>query len=137
MADATDGATFLDEAWRALTSGDADQIARYWSLDLTWYGLHRSGEQREYQGVAGLLQAMAEPPQVAVSLGEEPLETWSIGNGVIAARILGRRRATRTGEEITSEFLFAVRVEQGVITRVVDLVDAELASFWRRATDAW
>jgi ketosteroid isomerase-like protein len=65
--------------------------------------------------------------------GEELLECVPFGNELVAVYARCHRRIKRTGESVSYEYVMVVRVENGQITRGVDVGERKIDDIYRRA----
>ncbi|WP_322750311.1 MULTISPECIES: nuclear transport factor 2 family protein [unclassified Frankia] len=67
---------------------------------------------------------------------DELVGCWPAGEEMVVTHIRLRRRATVTGEVASYDCVVLYRVEDGMITKGVDLVDKKCEEFWARTISA-
>ena len=65
--------------------------------------------------------------------GEELLDCVSFGDELVAVYARCHRRIRSTGERVSYEYVMVVRVEDGQITRGVDVGERKIDDIYRRA----
>jgi ketosteroid isomerase-like protein len=107
----------------------------HFSPDITYCGTSvRGGQLQMALGKAAVFHMAREAQQYMEpdERGEELLECVAFGDEMVAAYVRCHRRLRTSGESISYEFVMLVRVEDGIITRGVDIGERKIDEVFRR-----
>ena len=96
--------------------------------DLTYVGTSARGGLQVALGKQALLEMSREPGADMESFGpgEELLSCIAFGDELVSVHARSHRRIKKTGEEKSYEWVMTVRIENGVITRGVDVGERKI-----------
>ena len=96
--------------------------------DITYCGTSVRGQLQLALGKEALFEMSREPHQYMEpdEQGEELLDCVSFGDEMVAAYVRCHRRLRGTGESVSYEYVMLVRIENGMITRGVDVGERKI-----------
>ena len=126
---------FIRRGFEALAAGDLDTVTSQFSPDLRYYGADQFGrpmamESRdELFGV--LLAAMARFDEY----DSELVDAYAVGDELVMTQVRLHRRRRAAGDVFDTDIVMVFRIEDGAITRGVDLFDSEAERWFDQADD--
>jgi ketosteroid isomerase-like protein len=102
---------------------------------VTYCGTSSHGNLQMALGKEALFEISREAAQLMEpdERGEELLDCLPFGDELVAVHARCHRRIKRTGERVSYEYVMVVRVENGQITRGVDVGESRIDDIFRRA----
>ncbi len=103
--------------------------------DVTYCGTSSHGDLRMALGKEAVFELSREAAQLmeADEPGEELLDCVLFGDELVAVYARCHRRIKSTGERVSYEYVMVVRIEDGQITRGVDVGERKIDDIYRRA----
>jgi ketosteroid isomerase-like protein len=101
--------------------------------DITYCGTSAHGNLQMALGKEALFEMSREPAQFMEpdELGEELLDCVAFGDELVAVHARCHRRIRNTGERVSYEYVMVVRIEDGLITRGVDVGERKIDDIYR------
>jgi len=98
------------------------------AADVTYCGTSAHGNLQMALGKEALFEMSREPAQFMEpdALGEELLDCVAFGDELVAVHARCHRRIRATGERVSYEYVMVVRIEDGLITRGVDVGERKI-----------
>jgi ketosteroid isomerase-like protein len=123
---------FIRRGFAALGTGDIDTATNQFSPSLEYYGADELGRPREMHSrdelFGVLLAAMARFDQY----DNELVDAFAVGEELVMTHVRLHRRRRTTGEVFDTDIVMAFRVEDGVISRGVDILDSAAEAWFGR-----
>ncbi|HSH94383.1 MAG TPA: nuclear transport factor 2 family protein [Roseimicrobium sp.] len=117
----------------SLADYDKGGFASNYHPNLTYVGTSARGELQVCLGNNALL-AMAQEPAALMDSdgpGEELLACIAFGDELVSVHARSHRKIKKTGERVSYEWVMTVRVENGIVTRGVDVGEAKIDKMYK------
>jgi ketosteroid isomerase-like protein len=125
---------FIRRGFDALAAGDLDTVTNQFSPDLRYYGADQFGRPREMQSRDELFGVLLAAMERFDEYDSELVDAYAVGDEIVMAQVRLHRRRRDTGASFDTDIVMVFRVEEGAITRGVDLLDSA-AETWFGQTD--
>ena len=119
----------------ALAAGDVEIGASLFAPDVTYFGGDQFGRFREFgsrdEFFAMVMEAMALNDEYSNDL----VDAYAVGDSLVMTHFRAHRRSRATGEVLDTAYVMVLRIEDGVVTHGVDLIDGDAAAYFGRLAD--
>ena len=137
MADANHpNVDFVRRGFEALAAGDFDTAINQFSPELKYYGGDQYGRSREFGSRDEFFGMALEAMSLNDEFTNEVLDAFAVGESLVMVHVNGHRRSRATQEVLDIDYVMVLRIEDGVITHGVDLIDARAQSYLARLARA-
>jgi ketosteroid isomerase-like protein len=137
MADANHlNADFVRRGFEALAAGDVNGAINQFSPDLKYYGGDQYGRSREFGSRDEFFGMALEGMALNDEYTNEVVDTFAVGESLVMVHVHGHRRSRATQEVLDTDYVMVLRIEDGVITHGVDLIDESAQSYFARLAPA-
>ena len=106
--------------------------------DIVFNGCEIAGRDRTGKGRDRFMDMIEQDAKVvAEGSRDEVLAIHALGESLAVIHGRAHRRFRRTGEAVSYNYATLVRIDDGLITRMDDMIDAIAEPYWQRAWDAF
>lgn len=110
--------------FEALGAGDLDTVVNQYAPDLKYYGGDQHGRAREFNSRDEFFGMAIEAMTLNDEFSNELVEAFAVGEELVMAHVRAHRRSRSNGDVLDADYVMVLRIEDGVITRGVDLIDS-------------
>ena len=118
--------------FEAMAAGDLDAVINLYAPDLKYYASDLDGRPRVFASRDELFGLVAEAMVLDDEHSNELVDAFAVGDSLVMAHIRGHRRSRATQEILEMDYIMALRIDDGVVTQGVDLIDAVAESYFAR-----
>lgn len=108
----------------AMADGDLEVTLATFSPELKYYGGDARANFREFGSRDEFFAMVLEAMELNDQITNELIDAYAVGSGLVMAHIRGQRQAPGSAA-IDMDYVMVLRIEDGVVTRGVDLMDAD------------
>lgn len=118
----------------AMASGDMQTVLGLYSPDLKYYGYDASARPREFGSRDEFFAMVMEAMALCDEFSMELVNAYPVGDSLVMAHVHAHRRSRASGEALDDDFAMVSRIDDGQVTRGVDLIGPAFVGFWQRAS---
>lgn len=116
--------------YQALDAGAMDVVLNNWHPDVAYYGFDGAGQPREFHGVNELFAMLGDVAAKMDIFTNDLLDIQAVGLDMVVCRVRANRKP-RGGGACCHEFVQVFRVENGKITRGVEMISSATEGYYR------
>ena len=116
--------------YKALDEGAMDVVLNNWHPEVVYYGFDGAGQPHEFHGVDELLAMVGDVTAKMEIFTNDLLDVEAVGPDMVVCRVRANRKP-RGGDVIAHEFVQVLRVENGKITRGVEMISSATEDYYR------
>jgi ketosteroid isomerase-like protein len=120
----------IQAGYKAFDEGAMDVVFDNWHPDVVYYGFDGGGQPREFHGVNELFAMLGDLATKMEIVTNEILEIQAVGPDMVVCRVRAHRKP-RDGNAISHEFVQIFRIENGKITRAVEMISSAIEDYYR------
>jgi ketosteroid isomerase-like protein len=125
---------FIRRGFEALVAGDLETTTNQFSPSLEYYGADEFGRAKKMHSRDDLFGVLLAAMGRFDEYNNELVDAYAVGPELVMTHVRLHRRRRTTGEVLDTDIVMAFRVQDGVITRGVDLLDSS-AERWFGVAD--
>lgn len=126
----------VQKAFEALAAGDVATVLNGYSPELAYFGADQFGRFRSFDSRDEFFGMVMEA-MVSHSLFENQLvDAYAVGDSLVMAHVRGRREPADGGDPLSFDYVMVLRLEEGIVTRATDLIDASAEQYFSRRPGA-
>ena len=126
---------FIRRGFEALAAGDLDTVTSQFSPDLRYYGADQFGRPTEMQSRDELFGVLLAAMERFDEYDSDLVDAYAVGDELVMAQVRLHRRRRTAGDVFDTDIVMVFRIEDGAITRGVDLFDSEAERWFGQADD--
>lgn len=126
---------FLRRGFDALAAGDLDTVTNQFSPDLVYYGGDEFGRPKEMRSRDEFFGVLLAAMERCDEYDTELVDAYAVGDEIVMAQVRLHRRRRTTGEVFDTDIVMVFRIEEGAITRGVDLLDSSAEAWFGQTED--
>jgi ketosteroid isomerase-like protein len=116
----------------ALAVGDVEAAMNQYAPDLRYVGSDQFGQMHECGSRDEFFEMVVEAMALHDEFTNDVVDAFAVGDELVMVHVLGHRRSRASGESLDTDLVMALRVQDGVVTRGVDLIDSRAESYFER-----
>lgn len=123
---------FVRRGFSALADGDVETAIAQFAPDLHYVGSDQFGTLRQFTSRDEFFGMVLEAMGLHDEYSNEVVDAYAVGDSLVMVHVRGHRRARDSGEVLDTDLVMSLRIEDGVVTHAVDLIDARAEDYLRR-----
>jgi hypothetical protein len=120
----------IKAGYEAFDRGAMDVVLDNWHPDVVYYGFDGAGQAREFRGLDVLFAMFGEVATKMEVSTNDLLDVQAVGSDMVICRVRANRKP-RDGDAFAHEFVQVFRVEDGKITRGVEMIGATVEQHYK------
>jgi ketosteroid isomerase-like protein len=120
----------IEAGYRAFDEGAMDVVLNNWHPNVVYYGFDGTGRPREFRGVDELFAMFGDVAAQMEVFTNDLLDVHAVGSDMVVCRVRANRKP-RDGDAFSHEFVQVFRVENGKITRAIEMISSAAEDLYR------
>lgn len=116
-------------AFAAMQSGDLATVLESFSPDLAYFGADQLGRFRLFDSRDEFFGMVMEGMALNSRFENELVDAFAVGESLVMVHVRGLRAPASGGAAMTFDYVMVLRVDSGVVTRALDLIDADFERY--------
>ena len=130
MAEATHpNVELIRRSFAAMASGDMATVLEVFSPDLAYFGADQTGQFRTFDSRDEFFGMVLEGMALNSRFENELADAFAVGDSLVMAHVRGHRAPASGGVPTTFDYVMVLRLDNGVVTRATDLIDADFERY--------
>ena len=117
-------------AFTAMASGDITTVLEIYSPELAYFGGDQLGRFRSFGSRDEFFGMVMEAMALNRLFENELVDAYAVGDSLVMTHIRGHRAPASGGDPMTFDYVMALRLEDGIVTRATDLIDADAERYF-------
>jgi ketosteroid isomerase-like protein len=130
MADAShSNVDVVRRAFAAMETGDMATVLESFSPDLAYFGADQLGRFRSFDSRDEFFGMVMDGMALNNRFENELVDAFAVGDSLVMAHVRGHRSPASDVGPMSFDYVMALRLEGGVVTRATDLIDANFERY--------
>jgi ketosteroid isomerase-like protein len=133
MADAShSNVEIVRRGFAAMASGDVATVLELYAPELAYFGADQFGRFRTFNSRDEFFGMVMEAMALNSRFENELVDAYAVGGSLVMTHVRGHRAPAAGGDPLVFDYVMVLRLEDGVVTRATDLIDAEAERYFSR-----
>jgi ketosteroid isomerase-like protein len=114
----------------AMAAGDIDTVLTIYAPDLAYFGADHLGRFRSFASRDEFFGMVMDAMALNARFENELIDAYAVGDSLVMAHIRGHRAPASGGDPLVFDYVMALRLEDDVVARATDLIDADAERYF-------